>query len=505
MKFKILSTLLVLSMSLAGMAATVTIKGNAESYAGQRVVIQKVLNFLSFEKQTLAENFVSDDGIFTFQIDVDKTSKLEVHIEGVYADLFVVPGETYKFKFPELPFNKVRRLFDNQVALEFDRNEGRRNINIAIAEYDNLLDTYSSNVAIDLSYRYTRSPKGYIKNRPQLKGAGLVNEDRIDSLVVASDIDKIMSGFEGKIETVFGDVDNAFLADYIKYGKAALFLSSGADKWDVYFDYLHQQPVLYDHPEYMRFARALYGNVFEQARAEQKYSVVRTVNSNRDPDLLIKELENLRYMDDANIRKLVSLINLQEVYTLKEWSSKGINQLLEAAVNSPEWAEEKGLVESLLRRINFGSKGQEVGKFRMLDAQQEWVQSSDWDGKYVYINFFASWCADCIQEMQLMQKLHVKYQRDVAFVSISLDDNFESFKAFYLGHPEFDWEFVYGPSFKDFRETFLVSSLPEFILIDPSGRIVNDYTRKPSEGVNITFEQLMARSRKDNRIKVWDD
>lgn len=505
MKIRFFTTLGLVLLSVASWAANVTIKGNAQNYAGQRVVVQRVLDFLSFEKETIAENFVSDEGIFLFTVDIEETCKLEIHIEGVYGDLFVEPGETYKFDFPELPFNKVRRLFDNQVALEFDRNEGRRNLNIAIAQYDKLLDTYSSNVAVDLSYRYTRSPKGYIKNRPQLKGAGLVNDDRTDTLLVESDIAAIMAGFDGKIKIVFGEVENDFLKNYINYGKAALFLSSGADKWDVYFDYLHEQPVLYNHPEYMRFARALYGSVFEQARAEQKYSVVRTVNSNRDPDLLIKEMENIRYMDDPNVRKLAALINVQQVYTIKEWSSKGIDQLLKAAVNSPEWSAEKDVVESLIRRINFGSKGQEIGKFRMLDSQQEWVQSSDWDGKYLYINFFASWSADCMQEMQLMQKLHVKYQRDVEFVSISLDDNFESFKAFYMGHPEFDWEFVYGPSFKDFRQTFLVTSLPEFILIDPTGRIVNDYTRKPSEGVNITFEQLMARSRKDDRIKVWDD
>ncbi len=487
-------------------AEKVTIAGKASDYAGERMVIQRVVDYLSFEKEFLAENFIADDGSFAFEVDVETTCKLIIQVEGVYADLFVEPGGRYNFTFPALPFNKVRKLFDNQVALEFDRNDGGNNINLLIAQYDAMLEDVSSDLAIDLSYRHSRGPKGYTENRPHLVKAGLVNSQEKDSLSVNSEIENKLTKLDSRINLVFGEnVKNPFLADYILYGKAAIHLVSGMDRWKIYFDYLHEKPVQYDHPEYMRFIRVMYANTFEQARADGKHLIVRTVNSQRDPDALIDVLAEERFMDDEAVRKAVILTNLQEVYNIREWSDIAIMQFLNKAEGSERWKDEKAIVQALKRRINFGAKGQEIPDFRMLDYGSEWVNSREWEGKYVYIGFFSDWCRDCHQEMQLLKKLQIKYGKQIEFVSISLDDHFEDFRAFALDNEDFNWTLLYGPSEKRLRDLFMVYSLPEYIMLDPNGKIMEPYTRKPSEGINLVFDRVSRRASEDKRIKVWDD
>ena len=47
---------------------------------------------------------------------------------------------------------------------------------------------------------------------------------------------------------------------------------------------------------------------------------------------------------------------------------------------------------------------------------------ADYKGKVVIINFFASWCPPCIEELPHMIKAQDKYKGRVQFVGISLDD-----------------------------------------------------------------------------------
>ena len=56
---------------------------------------------------------------------------------------------------------------------------------------------------------------------------------------------------------------------------------------------------------------------------------------------------------------------------------------------------------------------------------------SDQKGKPVVINFFASWCASCGEEMPVIQKVAHQYPPDtVAFLGIAVDDTEKKAKAF---------------------------------------------------------------------------
>jgi thiol-disulfide isomerase/thioredoxin len=109
---------------------------------------------------------------------------------------------------------------------------------------------------------------------------------------------------------------------------------------------------------------------------------------------------------------------------------------------------------------------------------------SDFKGKYVYIDLWATWCGPCRQEIPYLQKIEEKYHgKNIEFVSISIDNAKDNAKwknfvtAKNLGGVQLfadkDWE-------SEFVVKYGVTGIPRFILIDPKGTIVNSDAARPS-------------------------
>lgn len=60
--------------------------------------------------------------------------------------------------------------------------------------------------------------------------------------------------------------------------------------------------------------------------------------------------------------------------------------------------------------------------FTMTDASGEEVKLSDFFGKPVILNFWASWCGPCKSEMPHFEDAYQKYGEDINFVIVNLTD-----------------------------------------------------------------------------------
>jgi peroxiredoxin len=68
--------------------------------------------------------------------------------------------------------------------------------------------------------------------------------------------------------------------------------------------------------------------------------------------------------------------------------------------------------------------------FNLPDINGQYHHASEWQGKVLVINFWATWCPPCVKEMPLFVQLQEKYSaQGVQFIGIGID-RLEAIKAF---------------------------------------------------------------------------
>lgn len=103
------------------------------------------------------------------------------------------------------------------------------------------------------------------------------------------------------------------------------------------------------------------------------------------------------------------------------------------------------------------------------------------DGKPMIIDFWATWCKPCINELNTIQDRYADWQEEtgVKIIAISIDDSrtSSSVAPFVSGK---GWEYeVYLDINGDFKRAMNVNNVPHVFLLDGNGKIVlqhNSYT-----------------------------
>lgn len=110
--------------------------------------------------------------------------------------------------------------------------------------------------------------------------------------------------------------------------------------------------------------------------------------------------------------------------------------------------------------------------FVLEDMDEEKVSLSDYRGKVVLLNFWATWCPPCIREMPSMERLHQQVgEQDFKVIAINQMEDADEVFAF-TGQLEIDPTFeILFDSDSKVSQDYAVRGLPTTYLIDKKGNI----------------------------------
>lgn len=133
--------------------------------------------------------------------------------------------------------------------------------------------------------------------------------------------------------------------------------------------------------------------------------------------------------------------------------------------------------------------------FACYDYDGNMVSLSDFRGKYVYVDFWATWCKPCRNEIPHYVNLLKEYKdKDIVFLSISLDNDKERWQEFIKDEKNNGkWLFAGNGFDSDVARLYQISGIPIFFLIDREGKIINSSAPRPSSNeVRILLDSLLA-------------
>jgi thiol-disulfide isomerase/thioredoxin len=133
-------------------------------------------------------------------------------------------------------------------------------------------------------------------------------------------------------------------------------------------------------------------------------------------------------------------------------------------------------MEDRLAQARLLKPGKPIPAISYPDEKGKLQALEQFKGKYLLIDFWASWCGPCRAAVPKVKRLYAQY-KDKGFevVSISIDDSKSAWiKA--MEEEQMPWQQWLSPDKMATMKNFLFSAIPTLYLVDREGKIMGSYT-----------------------------
>ncbi|MCT3832766.1 redoxin domain-containing protein [Elizabethkingia anophelis] len=171
------------------------------------------------------------------------------------------------------------------------------------------------------------------------------------------------------------------------------------------------------------------------------------------------------------------------------------NSLYHSEIGYIQDRELKGYLQGKLISLNQSQKGMPFPDLNFTDSAGKAQKLSQFRGKYVIIDLWATWCQPCLEIRPTFEarERSYKYYQNIQFLSISVDQDKKRWENFLKTKPSktLQWHL---PDSNKFATEYGIQGIPRFIILDPQGKIYNMNAPSPNED---NFVEIMNQIKKD--------
>jgi hypothetical protein len=438
------------------MPKEIVIEGYTSLPPGEEVRLVAFKDLLTYTPFVADKDRIDKNGHFKLTYASPQITVIQLAIRTSKAEMIVAPGWTY-FLDVEMDKNAFD-LLDPSAVGAFLQVRPRQK------------DT------LDLNYKINRF-NYYLENACQYFIPNMLyqnNKDRHDSLMLL-----LRKHFPVRKEPA------NFYQSYMYYAAGAIDLPFYHKKADtIYSLYFDNDNILYNNPAYMTLFKEFYGNYFSSTSIS-KNALNEYINIKPNYRELFNEIGRNPIFVNERVRELAIILNLWQSYGKKEFFIPHIEIILNYIKENTHFEEHKVIVEDVLSLILAKNEQYVMDSILFTSPDEEKKTLQDCRGKWIYVQFYNLNCTDCIREMLIIKELQEKYKDTLLFVSISLDFNFEDFAIFYKTQCHlFPWQFLHFNQQYMWLDILGVNTLPDALLISPSGKLNDRLPPPPSEGLS---------------------
>jgi thiol-disulfide isomerase/thioredoxin len=147
-----------------------------------------------------------------------------------------------------------------------------------------------------------------------------------------------------------------------------------------------------------------------------------------------------------------------------------------------------------VRRLRLPGNQIEV-KGKLLDGKD--IDWKSYRGKVVLVDFWATWCGPCVEELPNVRKLYDKYHdRGFDVVGVSLDQKRDALERF-VKREKLPWVCIAPEGGQELAEYYNVEAIPLPILVDRQGRVISMEAR--GEELERLLEKHLGAAEKDKK------
>ncbi len=155
-------------------------------------------------------------------------------------------------------------------------------------------------------------------------------------------------------------------------------------------------------------------------------------------------------------------------------------------------------IDKTYRKVVYNARGQQQRNLkRATDINNNGLLSVDgrsvssletilaqYKGRYVLIDFWASWCAPCKKEIPYLKQLSQQYSSNkIVFLSVSLDKEVQVWQKAVIanGDAKSNHYLLINSENSSLVKQFDIHAIPRYLLFDKEGKIINAEAPRPSE------------------------